>query len=186
MLRQLACAAILTLSAAGASAQTHWEFIYTGFENKETGTFDPAYRIEGSFDGVDADLDGILEHDEVTSFTLNDLEYVDNPDGCRLTWCSLLSFDYGTRSGRLNFETSSYYSDEHAYSQISVIAGVRSVHQGGNSTGNSFSSTYVWTDQTTFWIHPAAAPVPEPSTMAMLGAGLLAAGFLRRRERTEG
>ncbi|GGC17271.1 PEP-CTERM sorting domain-containing protein [Pseudoduganella buxea] len=185
MLKQLACAVFLAVSAAGVSAQTHWDFMYTGFEHQETGIFDPTLQIQGSFDGVDADLDGILEHNEVTSFTLDTLEYVDNPDGCRINSCSLLSFSYGTHSGKLNFESSSYYADDFNYSYSSVIAGVRSAHQGANGSGESFTTTLVWTDQTKFWIYPVATPVPEPSTMAMLGAGLLAVGLVRRRERSK-
>ncbi len=186
MLKQLACAAFLAVSAAGVSAQTHWDFVYTGFEHQETGIFHPSLQIEGSFDGVDVDLDGILEHNEVTSFTLDMLEYVDNPHGCTINECSLLSFSYGLGNGELNFESSSYYTDDFNYTYSSVIAGVRSVNQGGNGSGEFFTTTLVWTDRTTFLIDPAVAPVPEPSTMAMLGAGLLAVGLVRRRERNKG
>lgn len=184
MLKQLACAAVLAVSAAGVSAQTHWDFVYTGFEHQETGIFDPSYRMQGSFDGVDADLDGILQHDEVTSFTLDGREYVADPENC-VSSCALLSFSYGTRSGTLNFESSWSYVDDFNYSQKYVKAGVRSVQQGENGSGEYFINSYLWTNQTTFWIDPAVAPVPEPSTMAMLGAGLLAVGLVRRRERNK-
>ncbi len=185
MLKKLACAAVLAVSAAGASAQTHWEFSYTGFEDQEMGVFDPSYRISGTFDGIDADLDGVLQHDEVSSFTLDGLEYIVDPDGC-VSSCSLLSFNYGTHTGKLNFESSWIYVDDFNYSQTHVIAGVRSVHQGTNGSGEVFSETRAWTNQTTFVITPPVSPVPEPSTMAMLGAGLLAVGFFRRRERGNG
>jgi hypothetical protein len=181
MLKQLICAAVLAGSAAGASAQTHWDFVYTGFRHLETNTFDPSFQLTGSFDGVDADRDGVLQHTEVTGFTLNGLEYVDNPDGCRITGCSLLSFSYGTRTGSLDFSTVALYSDDFNQSVTTVVSDVHWYHAGENGSGETFTDTYVWTDQTTFGINPA--PVPEPATYAMLGAGLLAAGIFRRRSR---
>ncbi|AVR95896.1 PEP-CTERM sorting domain-containing protein [Pseudoduganella armeniaca] len=179
MLKKMLCTAALLSTAIDVSAQTRWDFLYSGFQHEELGIFLPSATIEGSFTGKDADGDGVLQRGEITSFVIDQLELVDNPDGCQITSCSLLAFSYALTSGKLNFESSWEYSDDFNYSSQHTVAGLQSTHIGVNGSGELSTTTLRWTDRTSFWINPP--PVPEPSAAALLSVGLLAAGVYRRR-----
>lgn len=179
MLKKLLCTAALLVTAIDVSAQTRWDFLYSGFQHGELGIFLPSATIEGSFTGADTDGDGMLERGEITSFVIDTLEYVDNPDGCRISSCSLLGFNYGLTSGKLNFESSWTYMDDFNYSTNHIVAGLHSTTTGVNGAGDWSTTTLQWTDRTSFWINPA--PVPEPSVAALLSVGLLGAAVYRRR-----
>ncbi|WEF35775.1 PEP-CTERM sorting domain-containing protein [Pseudoduganella chitinolytica] len=184
MLDKLLPAALMVFTAASASAQTRWDFAYSGFHYQELDIFLPSARIDGSFEGTDVNGDGILQRQELTSFVVDTMEYVNNPDGCVMTSCSLSDFSYGIRSGKLDFASSWTYSDDFNYSVGRIKAGQFSSVVGENGSGEWSESTYLWTDRTTFWINPA--PVPEPSSIALLGAGVLVVGVWRRRARAKG
>lgn len=75
--------------------------------------------------------------------------------------------------------------------QISSVAGIPSNNQVGPTTGTFSFLTPVLTSGTSYnialtstaseTIQPGVAAVPEPASMGLLGAGLIAIGFLRRR-----
>lgn len=180
MLDKLLPAALMLVTAAGAAAQTRWDFAYSGFQYQsgDLDIFVPSLRIDGSFEGKDVNGDGILQRHELTSFVIDSLEYVTNPDGCRITSCNLAEFSYGLRAGELNFASSWTYSDDFNYSAGTTRAGQFSSVQGQNGSGEWSESTMLWTERTEFWINPA--PVPEPSSIALLGAGLAVVGVRRR------
>lgn len=184
MLDKLLPAALMLFAAAGASAQTRWDFAYSGFHYQEGNIFLPSARIDGSFEGSDANGDGILQRQEVTSFVVDTMEYVDNPDGCVMTSCSLLDFSYGIKTGKLDFKSTWTYSDDANYSVGRIEAGQFSLVEGSNGSGEWSQSVYLWTDETAFWINPA--PVPEPSSIVLLGAGLAVVGGWRRRGLAKG
>lgn len=179
MFDKLLAAALMLGTAAGVSAQTRWDFAYSGFHYQEGDIFVPSARIDGSFEGSDANGDGILQRQEVTSFVVDTLEYVNNPDGCRVSSCSLLDFSYGIRSGKLDFVSTWTYSDDFNYSVGRIETGKFSLVEGFNGSGEWSQSVYSWTEQTAFWINPA--PVPEPASMVLLAAGVLVVGVWRRR-----
>ena len=67
----------LLLASTFAHAQTsHWAFSYTGFYDQEAAVFLPDMRIDGSFTGVDANGDGVLERGELTSLLVDAKDYV--------------------------------------------------------------------------------------------------------------
>lgn len=178
-----ACAAICTGIALPAAAQDFWQFSYTGFLVKETGRFEPATRFDGSFRGSDANHDGALELGELETFWWNGYSYFESAyTGCYGAYCSLKAFRYDLGTGQLSFDAEWSYSDEAAYSKTTTITGLSHTFYG--ETGypaptNGSTTTYLWTDQTRFAISPP--PVDEPPALALLPAGLLLMGVLRRR-----
>ena len=178
-----ACAAVCTSLAVPAAAQDFWQFSYTGFRIQETGQFDPRISFDGSFRGSDADHDGTLELGELETFWWNGYSYLESPySGCYGAYCSLKAFRYELGTGRLSFDAEWHYSDEAAYSKTTTISGVSHTFYG--ETGypaptNGATTVYLWTDQTRFAISPP--PVDEPPALALLPAGLLLMGMLRRR-----
>jgi hypothetical protein len=179
----VACAAICTSLALPATAQDFWQFSYTGFRIQETGQFDPGIRFDGAFRGSDANHDGALELGELENFWWNGYSYFENEySGCYGAYCSLKAFRYEPGTGQLSFDAEWSYSDEAAYSRTKTITGVSHTFYG--ETGyrppfTSFTRVYLWTDQTRFAISPP--PVDEPAMLALLPAGLLLMGMLRRR-----
>ncbi|AVR99133.1 hypothetical protein C9I28_10455 [Pseudoduganella armeniaca] len=170
--------------ASAAPAESFWTYRYTGFLNADTQQFDAGATWGGYFRGTDRNADGIIQKAELSEFRWNyttaeiwsDREYCYMYNGCYLD-----QFSYDTRSGKLNFDFDAYIVDEHYSSSIDVVAGQAYQSKYSGSSSREID-TWHWTAQTRFEITPA--PVPEPATVWMLGAGLGALGLAARRRRS--
>ncbi len=184
MFKELMCMAMLGALVVPASAQTFWQFGYTGFLYSKTNQFDPEHTEGGFFAGSDTNGNGLLEQAELTRFAWQQVLYVDVNNRwqeCMMMECSLDGFRYDLRSGQLDFTSEWSYHDEMAYSTSTTIIGDRVYFYGSVGGGEGGSYTWLWTDQTRFNISPA--PVPEPGQSPMLLAGLGVLGLTARRRR---
>ncbi len=160
---------------APVQAQDFWSFSYTGFLLEEENRFDPAFRLDGSFRGEDADGDGVLELEELTGFWYENENFFARPEGgCYGSRCELKQFTYELGGGRLFFNADYGYSDEASISSNRTIAGLS--HYNYSETGyrppfSVYTATWLWTDQTRFAITPP--PVSEPAFAILLPAGLV-------------
>lgn len=170
---------VLLLAAASSCAQAEtWTFTYQGFHH--SGAFDPDYRLQGSFTGLDHDSNGVIDLVELTVMEVEGGDYIGPGNGSGVEYY-LDSFSYAL-TGALQFSTRYYYSDGILRLAGSIISGDRiRVESNHTGTGEDFLRNYYWTDQTTFAISPP--PVPEPSTYAMLGLGALLVGARLRVKR---
>lgn len=184
MFKKLMCIALLGAALAPASAQTLWQFSYTGFLDVDTNQFEPQRSESGLFVGSDGNRNGLLEQSELTRFIWGQVTFIDlehSWDECVLMQCTLENFSYDMRSGRLDFTSEWTYRDDMAYTNSRTVTGDRISIYGYVGDGEVSGSTWLWTDQTRFNITPA--PVPEPGVAPMLLAGPGVLGLAARRQR---
>lgn len=184
MFKKLMCLATLGAALAPASAQTFWQFSYTGFMDFDTKQFEPQRSESGFFAGSDDNRNGVLEQSELTRFGWEQVVYIDANNSwneCVLMRCSLQNFSYDLRSGQLDFASEWMYRDDMAYSESRTVAGDMISFYGYLGNGQGSGYTWLWTDQTQFSITPA--PVPEPANSPMILAGLGVLGLAARRRR---
>ena len=188
MLKTAALAGLLATSFAANAAGT-WNFSYTGFLNESTGLFDADYRMAGSFAGDDANGDGYLEMTEITSFLLNDVNYISCASDSNAYYkCGADNFRYEI-GGKLEFMAGTHGSDPEG-----MVGGVHYFEAGNREYIHSYrfddysTTAYLWTDQTAFNIAGVTSgsplpAIPEPGTWAMLAADLLviSGAYGRRR-----
>ena len=182
-------AGALLLASTLAHAQTsHWAFSYTGFYDQEAGAFLPDMRIDGSFSGVDADGNGVLERGELTSLLVDTKDYVACAAGSNANYhCDADSFRFSAESG-LSFSVSEYSSDpEGLYGGGHFVTTGQMVYDYQFNPYANSEHHLLWTDGTTLSMSSAlpgtesVPAVPEAPTWAMLLAGVGGIGLWRRR-----
>lgn len=189
MFKTIAFATLMAASCA-AHAVTTWTFSYTGFLEENTGEFLDTRALKGSFSGHDANGDGYVRKDEITSFFVNDFDYLAcGGSSNEFYQCGTELFDYQI-DGKLLFSAGIHGNDPYGglYNGHFYTAGEREFDYHFTPFSSS-RNDYVWTDATRFDITKSIvldAPVltvPEPGTWAMLATGLLlVAGAARRRQ----
>ncbi len=181
MLKQLINAGILTCLCGTAQAAETWNFSYQGFLDSRDGLFHAERRVTGSFVGDDMNANGIVERSEITSLILDGQDYVlCEPRTNSYYVCAIEAFTFSDAAGL------TFTAGERGKDPEGLVGGGHYFTTGDGEYHYSYRPgfdehySFRWTPQTTFTI----AAVPEPSTWAMLGAGLLlTAGAARRRRR---
>ena len=165
-MRKLLLAALLPLSAHAGT----WYFQIDGLVPEETGYPNPPTSVDGSFTGSDLNLNGAIELSEITAFEFGGGQVIPvvtrfEPMGAVSSW--LHQFSYA--DGVLSFDA--------------FDGGFSWLKTGGayymSSSGGGFRSN--WGPDTTVLVTQEVAAVPEPSTVALLLAGLTASAAIRRR-----
>ncbi|WUR15492.1 PEP-CTERM sorting domain-containing protein [[Empedobacter] haloabium] len=193
----LAAAAALSALGMANAAPMYYEFEWKGFDvfstnpwtGETNGGWSPLASIKGYFKGEDLNGDNIIVLSEISRLGIDaggwrPSELIGCPDTAwntgGLTSCSIGAFSY-VKGGDLTLQASGEWSSSgsvYSYRSWSMPGG------GYQRTSNDVCCGSSWanaTPETTFTI---TASVPEPSTWAMLGAGLLlTAGVARRRDR---
>lgn len=185
--------ATLMAASCGAHAVTTWNFSYTGFLHESTYFFDDARVLQGSFSGDDTNGDGYVGKDEITSFSLNGVEFLGCAgDSNEFYQCGTDTFEYQIGGG-LAFSAGQRGEDPYGglYSGHYYTTGDREFEYRFTPF-ESYRNDYLWTEQTQFAIDKVAVggspviSVPEPGTWAMLATGLLlVTGMARRRRQAE-
>jgi PEP-CTERM motif len=186
---------ILALSL-GCCSVAHAEYnyqaviaTYTGFADLETGVFNP-HRTETMRALVrDVNGDGNFTLDEVRNFAFHTVNIevwqIQNFGLCGRgggeSWC-ISDFNYSSDNS-LTFQANEYGSYS-GYSWGDVASSGNRAYYWFSSMNGYSASGILWTPETTVSITVTPA-VPEPSTYAMLGAGLCAIGAVARRRRRQ-
>ena len=167
----MAATLVLALSAGAATAATVVTFVGQGGTNPLSYTNNGFTFTSGQnhlhFDLTQANT--IWNHSACCStpyiitnggtFTLSEFDIVSNPDGFDLVGSNAAVFNVlGGVTGVVNFGN--------------TFAGVTSVNWNENNDNSEITSA-------TF---NGFAAVPEPSSLALVGAGILGLGLLRRRQ----
>lgn len=187
-MKSLITGCALLLGSALAQAQTtHWTFSYTGFYDSEAAAFLPDMQIAGSFSGVDANGDGVLERDELTSLLVGSMDYVACAGSSNAYYhCGADTFSFSTNSG-LAFSLGEYGSDPEGW-----VGGGHLITTGEMDYQYSFNPSATsehhlrWTadtrlDMTSTLASGPLPAVPEAPAWAMLLAGVGGIGLWRRR-----
>jgi MYXO-CTERM domain-containing protein len=184
----LAGAVLLTSTAAHAQS-AHWTFSYTGFYDYEAQVFLPDQRLEGSFDGNDANGDGILERSELTSLLVGSKDYVACAASSNANYhCGADSFSFSAGHG-LAFSLGEYGSDPEGWVQGGhlITTGEMDYEYRFDPATSSEHHLY-WTEATALNMvsalpsGPVSVPaVPEVPIWAMLLVGVGGIGLWRRR-----
>ncbi|WP_181259254.1 PEP-CTERM sorting domain-containing protein [Pseudoduganella armeniaca] len=179
MLKKLLPVALLALTAATAQAtERTWTWTYQGFYNQASAKFDPSFKVSGTFTGDDLNRDGTISLQELTSFEMG---YY-TADACANEYgahCYVDAFSFSS-DRKLAFKSRHYYIDDGPFSSGTYITTGEKVMQWGYFGP---TETYTWTDQTKLTL--VQLPVPEPSTYAMFGAGMLVLAGLRARRKAQ-
>lgn len=165
-MKKMAAATLLALSTIAAHAST----IQVLFSDT-TGS---AAGVTGSFAGVDANQDGLLEFSELSAWTVNlapgDL---DPTDDLHPTLENLNAF------GDFNYKTSVWIANGLSVDRVTHNA-YMTFDNFKYSFNTAFPADYHWEFVTT--VRDTSNNVPEPATLSLMGISLAALGFMRRKK----
>ncbi|WP_426319591.1 PEP-CTERM sorting domain-containing protein [Pseudoduganella sp. R-43] len=184
MLMKSICGILLAASTTLVQAEpARWDFTWGGFYDYMQNRFIDTL-VHGSFEGIDANGNAILEASELTTFRVDGRELL----GCTTlapSPCGVSAFSYafnGDLSFRANhisytdYGGSDWYWSEVRYDTGSGVAFITRAQQHYEESG------WMTTPQTLLTM----SPVPEPHTYIMLGAGLLLLPLLAGRRNWPG
>jgi hypothetical protein len=178
----LCCSAAYADVAHAAPGDTiSWGFSFNGFYDSVSDSFLPEEVISGSFKGHDLNSNGLLEKDELLTLVVGELDYI----ACAATsnafyQCGATSFSFSQDAG-LHFSVGSYGQDPEGW-----VGGGRLITTGDQHYAYEFNPSMTqerhlyWTSDTQLTMMSQA---PEPSTWAMLAAGLAGLTWRARRRR---
>ncbi|WP_338771297.1 PEP-CTERM sorting domain-containing protein [Massilia sp. METH4] len=179
------------LAACCALAQSamadEWAFEWRGFQinNPDGSYFDANFDYKGTFTATDANHDNAITLEELTSLKIWGQDLLVCP------WegesCGVSAFSYNAASG-LQFSAYYYYSYEdewsHSIDTDAYTYDARESFTWNHSGQGSVNEWYTrdFTPQTVETV-TLISSVPEPTTYAMLGAGLLLMGAVAKRRK---
>ncbi|MQA19916.1 PEP-CTERM sorting domain-containing protein [Rugamonas rivuli] len=170
----IAFAAATCASATATPVTYNFSYVGAGLNEPYSGPdrWISDYRIAGSFSGEDKDHNGVISETEVSSLKIEGTD-IDNTEYIQQSncHCSMELFSFKLKEQNLFF-AASYTSWRGVYSLITNTA----VHI---PTDPPNYSTYYFTPDTIYTL----TAVPEPSTYAMMGAGLLGLAIAQRRRK---
>jgi hypothetical protein len=179
MLRTLLCAGLAAFAIPG-HAET-WTFVYQGFHDQAANIFLADRTLTGSFAGHDANGDGTVARNEISSLILNGYDYVGCESQSNDFWkCGAEAFSY-TPGGALEFTAGQGGADPEGWVGAGHYYVAGEQEYGFDFRPGQFNTwAYQWAPETTF----AISAVPEPATWAFLLGGMpLAAWAARRRQK---
>lgn len=172
ILKKIVCSAVLAMCPLMGAQAGAWSFTYEGFFDSQTQAFDPYHVLAGYFEGTDLNGNGSIDTAELSQLRLDGRSYF----GCDApTTCVIGSFGY-VPGQPLSFTVARFTRDDIGVASEVIVAGDSISY---TSSDHNYMPVWSWTDATVFQI----APVPEPASIAMLGAGLLILSACRRRQR---
>jgi hypothetical protein len=176
----ISAVALLSCSAFAQAQSTHWAFSYTGFYDQEAGLFMPDLRLDGSFAGIDANLDGILERGELTSLKIGEMDYVACAGSSNAYYhCGADSFRFSTGEG-LAFSLGETSSDPEGWVGGGHLITTGEMRYEYRFDPYSTSEHHLrWTEDTALYM---VSTVPEVPAWAMLLVGVTGV-FLKLRQR---
>jgi hypothetical protein len=172
-------AELLLASVAAHAQSVHWTFSYTGFYDREAAVFLPKMTLSGSFSGFDANDDGVLDRDELTSLTIGTMDYVACSGSSNATYhCGADSFRFSPNSG-LSFSVGEYGGDPEGWvGSGHIVTTGDSLYDYQFNPNTTTEHHLDWNPATTLSM---MSMVPEPAPYAMFAAGLAGIGLYRRR-----
>ncbi|KFI07078.1 PEP-CTERM sorting domain-containing protein [Massilia sp. BSC265] len=177
----LCCAAHADVARADPASTISWGFSFNGFYDSVSNSFLPEEVITGSFKGNDLNSNGLLEKDELLTLVVGELDYIAcAPTSNAYYQCGATSFSFSQDAG-LHFSVGSYGQDPEGW-----VGGGRLITTGDQHYAYEFNPGMTserhlyWTSDTRLTMMSQA---PEPSTWAMLGAGLAGLTWRARRRR---
>ncbi|ELX13375.1 hypothetical protein Jab_1c20000 [Janthinobacterium sp. HH01] len=172
----VACVAATCASATATPVTYNFSYVGAGLNEPYSGPdrWISDYRIAGSFSGEDKDHNGVISETEVRSLKIEGTD-IDNTEYIQQSNCNcncyMELFSFKLKEQNLVF-AASYTSWRSVYSLITNTA----VHI---PTDRVNYITYYFTPDTIYTL----TAVPEPSTYAMMGAGLLGLVVAQRRRK---
>ncbi len=159
-----AAAASLALVGTAARADTTWNFSYTGNGVQGSGSFQTAG--DGSTPSAVLDITGTFDDPTITNGTIDGVVPL-GADG---------TFNYDNLFGG-----TTYFSGDGLLFDVNGSEHVNLYYNGSGYSIVAFESGSILDEDVSLTISAVAAPVPEPGTLAMVLAGLVALTFASRR-----
>lgn len=170
--------AAASVSVSAAPATQTWSYSFTGFQHVQSGIFEPALTVGGSFSATDLNADDTIDKNELTALTFRGFDFLACGTESYFT-CELNAFSFSPGSPLTLSVT--WAAEDAEFTSIAggnFIAGDR-WRLFSNGTFGDRDDTWLFVANTVEQV----SVVPEPSAIAMLAAGLAGIAGARWRRR---